>query len=279
MTAHLSDELLSSHLDQALSPPEREEVNSHLESCPECSGRLRLMRATALAIAELPEEAPPRPLELSFLVPAADRPLDLDAARRRWRPPAWVAPVLAAAAVLLLAVSVAPGLLGRSGGGGAATTASAPERGAPVTGDNSHLNSGAAPPAGAAPAQGVAPPAADSSRKYFSAPSAGGLQLAVSASPPATAAGQPVDITLEARAGQAVTISRMTIVVRRAGSATTLATSSGRRLQRGERAELKISWPAGEVSGTRAPGDYVVEGHAVLSDGQDLVVSAPVRVS
>jgi hypothetical protein len=126
---------------------------------------------------------------------------------------------------------------------------------------------------------GAAPPAADSTASHLLARSAGGLELAVSASPPATAAGQPVGITLEARAGQPVTISRMTIVVRRAGSATTLATSSGRGLQQGERAELRITWAAGEVSGIRPPGDYVVEGHAILSDGQDLVVSAPVHVT
>jgi hypothetical protein len=58
MTTHYPDEQLSAYLDGEVEADEREQIDSHLKSCPECSGRLEGMRSAMAAMSALPEVAP-----------------------------------------------------------------------------------------------------------------------------------------------------------------------------------------------------------------------------
>jgi len=101
---HLFDEVLSAHVDGALDQAELAAVEAHLTSCADCSRRLQLLRATSRAVAGLPDEEP-GPLDFSFL-PANPTSVVSLPAPRGWRPPSWAVPVLAAAAVLVVAGGV-----------------------------------------------------------------------------------------------------------------------------------------------------------------------------
>src|SRR5690348_3119334 len=53
-------EQLSAYIDDELSPPERFEVEHHLEACPECRSELEDLRTIASATSMLPEVPPLR---------------------------------------------------------------------------------------------------------------------------------------------------------------------------------------------------------------------------
>src|SRR6476469_8948062 len=53
-------EQLSAYLDDELSPPERFEVEHHLEACPDCRSELEDLRTIASATGMLPEVPPLR---------------------------------------------------------------------------------------------------------------------------------------------------------------------------------------------------------------------------
>lgn len=63
MSAHAAVELLSALLDGELDHVERDTVDRHLSSCPECRTRLDGLRAAAAALANLGPVAAPRALE------------------------------------------------------------------------------------------------------------------------------------------------------------------------------------------------------------------------
>lgn len=272
MSLHLSDELLSAELDGALSSEEAATVSEHIGSCAACRLRQDMMRATAQAVAGLPVVAAPPPLDLSFLPNAHSAPIVL--VPRRWRPPTWAGPVLAAAALLLVAVTFAPTWL-RAGGGAptAATTAARPTGGANAQDRNVAIP--ASPQSGTAdaPAAGPVPGAS------HTFPEANGLTLSLGPAPSGTRAGQAVVLTVQARAGQPLRLTELNLQVRHGSTASVIAKSTATGLSSGEQADLSATWKAGQMGSSTAPGDYQLEGHAVLADGRDLFVSVTINVS
>src|SRR5690242_13937420 len=77
---------LSAYLDDELSPPERFEVEHHLEACPECRAELEDLRTIASATSMLPEVPPLRTFAIgadamtTAVMPRAERPLAATAA-------------------------------------------------------------------------------------------------------------------------------------------------------------------------------------------------------
>lgn len=63
MTAHVSAELLSAYLDQELAAHEAQELEAHLESCPECNARMEGMRRVVFSLGHLERMAPPSTLD------------------------------------------------------------------------------------------------------------------------------------------------------------------------------------------------------------------------
>jgi anti-sigma factor RsiW len=283
MSLHITDELLSADVDGALSPEEAAGMAAHVQECAACRQRREMMRATAGAVAALPAGEAPAGLDLSFLPrqAATSRPVVL--APRSWRPPAWVAPMLAAAAVLLVAVTFGPSLL--RGGGGASTGASTASRPAAgqVVPDQSQFNGPsksvpppAPSPGGAAPALQSAAGLPGASHTYADA---GGLVLELRRSVTTASAGQPVTMTVQARAGQPVQLRGLSLQVRQGTGLSTIATSSAPGLASGQQASLSATWTAGQVGGATRPGDYVLEGQAILADGRTFSVSVTIRVN
>jgi hypothetical protein len=278
VSLHVSDELLSAELDGALSTEEATALSEHIGSCAACRQRQAMMHATARAVAGLPAVAAPPSLDLSFLPHAPSAPIVL--APRRWRPPTWAAPVLAAAALLLVAVTFGPTWL-RAGGGAttAGTTAARPTGGA-----NAQDRNGAAPaspefgtaeaPAARLPGNLAATPGAS-----HTFPDANGLTLSVGPAPSGTRSGQAVALAVQARAGQAVHLTELNLQVRHGSTTSVIARSTAAGLSSGEQADLSATWKAGQVGSSTAPGDYQLEGHAVLADGRDLFVSLTITVS
>src|SRR6202011_2825933 len=117
---HLTDEQLSAELDRALGEGESAAVERHLEECAQCSARRDLLHATSQAVASLPDEEMPRPLDLAFLrrakqPSASAAPPGFVARVIHGRPPVWLPTAVAAAAVLVLAITVAPRFLPNAG--------------------------------------------------------------------------------------------------------------------------------------------------------------------
>lgn len=281
MSLHLSDELLSAEVDGALAPEEAAGVATHVEECAACRHRREMMRATASAVAALPLEEAPRGLDLSFLPRGVEALSPVVLAPRRWRPPMWVAPVLAAAAVLLVAVTVTPSLLrGRGGASTAASGLSQPTAGA-VAQDQSQFGRSPLGPTPGSPGAAFAAPQAGAglpgaSQTYADA---GGLVLELRPSVRTASAGQPVTLTVEARAGQAVPLRSLSLQVGPGPGLGAIASSSAAGLAAGRLASLSATWTAGQLGVATRPGDYVVEGHAVLADGRTFSVSVTVHVS
>ena len=63
MTAHVSAEHLSAYLDHELATSEAQELEEHLESCPECSARLEGMRRVVSSLGHLERMAPSSTLD------------------------------------------------------------------------------------------------------------------------------------------------------------------------------------------------------------------------
>ena len=289
MIEHLSDELLSARLDGALDAGEAARVAEHLSGCADCARRVDLLGATARAVSGLPDEPLPAALDLSFLAPAtATDPLVLPA-NRRWRPPAWAAPVLAAAALLLVAVSVAPGLLARRVPATDSSTASGAQF------NQGSDRSGVVPATPGALAPGALAPGAaqnaDGSLSHDSIvqgphatrgfPGSGGVVLDLSGSQQTTHAGQPVGLSLTVRAGSTtVQVQRTSITVHRGTATEQVASGGGQTIAPGQSSSLSGTWDAGKLgSAPEAPGDYPVDGDVVLADGTTLEVSFTIQVS
>lgn len=288
MIVHLSDEVLSAHLDGALDGAGQRQVADHLRNCVACTHRLELLAATARAISELPDEQPPAPLDLSFLPPrvaTGPRVLPVPA---RWRPPAWAAPVLAAAAILLVAVTLGPGLL--RGGPPTATSSQAGSSSdgnalAPRAGSPSGLPGGLpdlGPTAGGAvPKSGSLPFATTSGAGAAqSFPQSGGASVALSAGQKSPRAGQPLTLNLVVHAGSTpLQPQRSFISVSRDSASQEVTAAGGETILPGQASSLSGTWDAGKLgSAPEATGDYQVDGHVVLSDGSDLHVGFTIHV-
>ena len=96
---------LDDYVDGALPARQARDLEGHLESCPECRRQERSLRALLEQAAALPKQLQPsRDLwpDIATRIPERQRVVPI----RRWRPALWN-PALAAAAVLLIALSSA----------------------------------------------------------------------------------------------------------------------------------------------------------------------------
>ena len=287
MIEHVSDELLSAQFDGVLEGPEAARVAGHLGSCDVCSARLEMLSATARVVAALPDEALPAALDLGFLeaAPPVPDPLVLPTGRR-WRPPAWAAPVLAAAAVLVVAATLGPSLLrgGNQSSGTTATSLSGPAGGLVVrneTGTSAGLAAGAASaPQAANGADTNARAATGAPAASQSFPEQGGATVTVSAGDPSPTAGRPVTLVLTLRCGATpLQVDADVLWVRHGSAAQQLAAGGSASLTPGQVATSTVTWTAGTVSsGQAAAGDYVIEGDIDLASGQVLKVSLTLHV-
>lgn len=122
MNTHLTDDQLHQYVDRELDPPARETCARHLESCPECAGRLTAVDALMARVEDLPATVEP-PEDLwpalrhrieSRKVVSLDPPaLPVPSWRSWWTRPGFAA---AAAALLVLATATATAWLLRPDG-------------------------------------------------------------------------------------------------------------------------------------------------------------------
>ena len=105
MSDHPADELLTAHLDGALTSAERESVDSHLGLCPRCRNELALAGRARDHLRDLPRELRP-PTDIAA---AVERRLPAPAGPPRWYR---AATVVAVAAALGLAAVIVPNLGG-----------------------------------------------------------------------------------------------------------------------------------------------------------------------
>lgn len=99
-----TEHLLPSYLEEDLSPQERRDVRTHLESCPACRTLLALLEETALSLADMPElEPPPSLKEKLYCIPAGKR-ITFAFSDFLRRP--MVQPVMAAASILFILFSI-----------------------------------------------------------------------------------------------------------------------------------------------------------------------------
>jgi anti-sigma factor RsiW len=292
-TQHLTEEQLSARLDGALAAEEQATVSDHLAACADCAARIDLLRATSQAVATLPPEEMPRPLDFGFLherTPAttAEAPERGFIARIvHGRPPVWVPTAVAAAAVLVLAINVAPRLL-PPGGGASQTSAGNSEKAvAPVAnqyaaplvpGGSSTSAAGAAP--GSATRAGDL--AAQAARKTVIAPD--GSNVTLLANPATTSSGRPTQLVLKlvgAPSGTTLAPDGIQIYVSQGPNQLRLAGSVGAGQQVKARQELDLTaeWSAGAVFGPPAPGSYTLIGRVFLGDGRVVEVTLPFNVS
>jgi anti-sigma factor RsiW len=295
---HLSDELLSGHLDGALDGARERMVATHLAECDDCTRRLEQMRAVSRAVAGLPEEAPPRDLDLGFLrgghraVPASPVYAPPEEPRPGWvarvirgRPASFAAGGLAAAAVFAAAILLTPQVmdafrspsvasrstsnaLGSSRAPAVASSASTPLAGA----DNSLK--------AAAPVQGAAP-----SRPLVQSQSGtvpGGIQLTLSTSAKAVRSGDQVVVVFRITGGdsdQQLSPYYINIALSHsaAGGGSTLVTSSGDTLVVRAHHSDEIDYQWSVPAGASGPGSYYLV--ATLNSTVSGTISVPVTIS
>ena len=290
MTAgqHLTDEQLSAYIDHALSGKNTAATAAHLGGCPDCTSRVHLLRATSQAVASLPEQEMPRPLDFGFLY---DRSATLEEPSRGFiarviqgRPPSWLPTMVAAAAVFALVATWVPRLVPAHGGqsqtaagfgasrspGGALF---APNTTKGQSGDVGHGSSALAPPAAQADAQHALQPALT---KTVVAPD--GSTLSLLANPPSATTAHPVQVLLRlvggprgtdlAPPGMEIFVSQNQNQLRLGGSEGT-----SRTLKPGEELDLTVEWSAGALTGPPAPGTYSLTGRVFLKNST--VVEVP----
>jgi hypothetical protein len=302
LAPHLTEEQLSAHIDSALDSAESAAVAAHLFACRDCGARLEQLQATSRAVSGLPVEEMPRAVDFTFIrEPAATAGAEtgprsapgpsMGLATRflRARTPAWATAGLAAAAVVVLAVAVAPGL--HLPGGGGASTVSGPAGGlAPAGGGQASTTSGdQAAPRGQAPAEGGAAPGslaqqAAANQRAVTVPNAGGMTLAISAPSQSARRGDtvPVGVSLGGAAGdQAFSAYSLTLAVlpgQPAGSSTVVGSSSGSNLvvRAGGDQGFTFRWVS--TLGTQGPGTYTLLA-TFVARGQSTSVSIPINLS
>jgi hypothetical protein len=290
-TPHLSDEQLSAHLDGALATEEQEAADSHLATCTECAARIDLLRATSQAVATLPAEEMPRPLDLGFVHqdvrPALAEPPQRGFVARvlHGRPPVWLPTAVAAAAVLVVAVNVAPRLLPSGGASQTSTGMSekaargADQQGfAPIAPNTNHSQGSATPGSLAQTLDGQV--TAGAARNTVSGPD--GSRITLVANPPSASQGQPTQVVLMlvgAPRGTSLAPAGMQLFVSQGANQARIAGSvgAGQLVKPGQELDLTAEWSAGAVSGSPATGSYTLIGRVFLSGGR--VVEVPLTFS
>jgi hypothetical protein len=289
---HMTDEQLSAQLDGALGDEESAVVDSHLEDCAECAARRDLLRATSQAVAGLPGEELPRPLDLAFTRQGV-QPNSITAPRGfaarviHGRPPVWLPTAVAAAAVLVLAITVAPRFLPPAGGTSHSTNG--------LAGQEATLA-----PFGAAPAQGNQSPAASGQAGSLNKANPGvlaprdtatqtghgpdGSNLTIVVSPPGASSGLPTLVVVKlvgGPSGTALAPQGMELFIGQGSRQVRLAASTGGspRLNKGEELDLSGQWSAGALAGQPAAGTYTLIGRVRLADGVIVEVTLPYIVA
>jgi hypothetical protein len=107
MTCEPATARFEDYLDATLPASERLELDQHLRTCASCKSELIKLRTLRSMLAELPARSA-APGALESILRAAVRPAA--PSRSRWQDPRWVAPGLATAAVLLIALGIRVGL-------------------------------------------------------------------------------------------------------------------------------------------------------------------------
>ena len=291
-TSHLTDEQLSAHIDGALEREEQAAVAIHLGACSDCTARVDLLRATTQAVATLPPEEMPRPLDLGFLR-GSTSPALAEASRRGFvariihgRPPVWLPTAVAAAAVLVLAVDIGPRLLPAqrgvpetSAGQGAGTTASRSDQhnfAAPAPlGTNPSVN-------GAAPGGSALKSGDQAASKSVAGPD--GSTVTLAANPRTASSGHPTQVALVvvgAPPGTSLASSGMELFVSQGANQARLAglAGAGQQVKSGEQLDLTTTWTSGAVSGPPAPGSYTLIGRVFFADRRMVEVSLPFSVA
>lgn len=309
MTAwHPTDEQLSAHIDGVLAAAEAAQVEAHVADCEDCAARIDLLRATSRAVAGLPDEDLPRPLDLGFLREPAQAPTVMMPGPRRGRPPAWVMAGLAAAAVLMVAVVTVPRLtsgtnsttgisagLGGNGlgprgdlSGGAAAT---PLPGSPWSGEQLTTKSAQGQGSAAqAPAVSGAGPAEGGGTNTLVFPGAGNIKVRVTTASRSVRSGSSLRVGLDAfdpDSDQPLDPLGLVLVVRRGdgGDAEQVlghlpGGSSGVSSVPAQQSRgLTADWTAGEIQGQVQTGGYVLFGRVYLSGGRVLEVPLSIVVS
>lgn len=287
-TAHLTDEQLSAQLDRALGDRESAAVGSHLEDCAECATRRDLLRATSQAVASLPGEEMPRPLDLGFLrqaePTAAAAPRGFAARVIHGRPPVWLPTAVAAAAVLVLTITVAPHFLPH---GGASLTAGGGGGAAPAAPEAARGSSQGHQPSGIAPGDAGSD---QKSNPGFLAPLAAGQNavtgpdgssVTIQANPPHSSPGQPTQVVLKVvggPSGTALAPQGMELFVSMGSSQVRLAAAIGSaspRLKTGDEFDLSSEWSAGALAGPPVAGTYTLIGRVFMADRRLVEVALP----
>lgn len=123
----VSEEGLSAYLDRRVSTRERERVETHLQSCPNCGRKLKEMKEIVAELSRLPQATAPRSFALSPEMAAVSRreakvavEEERTAARRVYL---GLSGATVAAAILLFAVVSTDLLVSRGGGGQGSATA------------------------------------------------------------------------------------------------------------------------------------------------------------
>jgi len=104
---HLNDEILSSYIDETLSPRERAAVEQHLAQCAECARDLETLQQTVLLLKDLPAVKVPRAFTLTEA--------DVAPQRARQRPLFGFLRSATVAAAMLLAVVITGDVLMQQG--------------------------------------------------------------------------------------------------------------------------------------------------------------------
>ncbi|MEA2646198.1 MAG: hypothetical protein QOE92_1281 [Chloroflexota bacterium] len=294
---HPTDEQLSARLDGALAAAEAAEVESHMAGCAECRGRVDMLDATRRAVAGLPAEDLPRPLDLGFLrVPA--EPVALPLARRSG-PPAWALAGLAAAAVVAVSLVALPRVMspvretdsGLSAGLGQApyrgeltSLPASPLPGTPVPEVANDAMAAQAPLGGVMTTDKQSTATASSTLMF---PGAANIKLRVTAGGGTGRVGSPLTVGLEAfdpGTDQALDPAGMQLVVRRDDGASEqvagrVGGSAGvTSIPAHESRSLAADWTAGSVKGQLLPGTYTLVAQVYLSGGRLLEVPLTITV-
>lgn len=297
-TQHLDDEQLSAYIDRALARKDAAAIAVHLDGCADCASRLHLLRATSQAVASLPEEELPRPLDFGFLRDGASHVEELDsrgfvARVIHGRPPSWLPTMVAAAAVLALVATWVPRLVPARGGPSQATAglapATRPEGGGASAQSAPQGQSGGPGLERSAPgALSVVPSGAPTSsfpeaaQKTVLGPD--GSTITLLANPPSATTGHPVQLLLRLVGGPRGTDLAppgMEIFAGQGQSQLRLGGSEGtnRTVKSGEELDLTVEWSAGAIAGPPAPGTYSLIGRIFLKNSTVVEVPLTFTVS
>jgi hypothetical protein len=280
-TQHLNDEQLSAYIDHALAHEDAAAIAVHLDGCADCASREHLLRATSQAVASLPEEELPRPLDFGFLRDGASDVAELGsrgfvARVIHGRPPTWLPTMVAAAAVLALVVTSVPRLVPARGGQSQATAGLAP----PTRTEGG----GASAPGALSAVPSVAPNSSFSGAAQKTVIGPDGSTITLLTNPPSATTGHPVRLLLRLVGGPRGTDLAppgMEVFAGQGQSQIRLGGSEGtsRTVKSSEELDLTIEWSAGAITGPPAPGTYSLIGRIFLKNSTVVEVPLTFTVS